>query len=250
MPDARGAEHQQRHARQAREHEDAKKPPVTASACGREKSCWKNCGRFDFCVLRVTSKPAASEIEERRHLAHQAVADGEPREELGGLGERHAVLGHADDQPADDVDERDDDAGDGVAADELAGAVHGAVEVGLLRDFLAAAWASRSSMMPALRSASMAICLPGMPSKAKRAATSLMRVAPLVITTNWITMMITKMISPTTILSPATKSANAVTTPPAAWRPSVPACVRMSRVVATLSTSRASVVASSTRGRC
>ena len=36
----------------------------------------------------------------------------------------------------------------------------------------------------------MAICRPGMPSKANRAATSLMRVAPLVITTNWITTMI------------------------------------------------------------
>ncbi len=34
---------------------------------------------------------------------------------------------------------RDDDAGDGVAADELAGTVHGAEEVGLAGDFLAAA---------------------------------------------------------------------------------------------------------------
>ncbi len=71
-------------------------------------------------------------------------------------------------------------------------------------------------MMPAFRSASIAICRPGMPSKAKRAATSLMRVAPLVITTNWITTMITKMISPTTILSPATNSPKLFTTPPAA----------------------------------
>ena len=39
-------------------------PPVTASACGREKSCCMNSrGMFDFCVLRVTSKPAASEIK-------------------------------------------------------------------------------------------------------------------------------------------------------------------------------------------
>jgi flagellar biosynthesis protein FlhF len=44
--------------------------------------------------------------------------------------------------------------------------------------------ASCWSIMPAFRSASMAICRPGMPSKAKRAATSLIRVAPLVITTN------------------------------------------------------------------
>ena len=41
----------------------ARNPPVTASACGREKSCVTNCcGRFVFCVLRVTSKPAASEM--------------------------------------------------------------------------------------------------------------------------------------------------------------------------------------------
>ena len=71
-------------------------------------------------------------------------------------------------------------------------------------------------MMPAFRSASMAICRPGMPSKAKRAATSLMRVAPLVITTNWMTTMMTKMIRPTTILSPATNSPKLLTTPPAA----------------------------------
>ena len=50
--------------------------------------------------------------------------------------ERHARLDHADEQPADDVDQRDHDAGDGVAADELAGTVHGPEEVGLLGDFL------------------------------------------------------------------------------------------------------------------
>ena len=104
--------------------------------------------------------------------------------------------------------------------------------------------------MPAFRSASIAICLPGMPSKANRAATSLMRVAPLVITTNWITTMMIKMIKPTTILpSPATKSAKAVITPPAASSLSVAARVRIKRVVATLSTSRASVVANSSVGK-
>ena len=42
----------------------AKNPPVTASACGREKICCMNSrGKFAFCVLRVTSKPAASEIK-------------------------------------------------------------------------------------------------------------------------------------------------------------------------------------------
>jgi hypothetical protein len=41
----------------------------------------------------------------------------------------------ADGEAADDVDEGDEDGGDGVAADEFAGAVHGAVKVGLLLDF-------------------------------------------------------------------------------------------------------------------
>src|SRR5690606_406371 len=49
-----------------------------------------------------------------------------------------AVFDHADVDAAEDIDEGDDDAGDGVAADELGGTVHGAVEVGLLGDGLAA----------------------------------------------------------------------------------------------------------------
>ena len=100
----------------------------------------------------------------------------------------------------------------------------------------------------------MAICLPGMPSRVKRAATSLMRVAPLVMTTNWITTMIEKMIRPTTILSapvapPVTNSPKVRTTPPAASRPSLPARVRINRVVATFNTRRNSVVASSSEGK-
>ena len=64
----------------------------------------------------------------------------------------------------------------------------------------------------------MAICLPGMPSSVNRAATSLIRVAPLVMTTNWINTMIEKMISPTTMLSvpvapPVTNWPNVCTTP-------------------------------------
>ena len=69
-------------------------------------------------------------------------------------------------------------------------------------------------------------------------------------TKNWITTMITKIIRPTTILpSPATKSENAVITPPAACSRSVPARVRINRVVATFSTNRASVVAKSSEGK-
>ena len=85
--------------------------------------------------------------------------------------------------------------GDGVAADELAGAVHRAVEVGLALDVRRAARrASSSSISPALRSASIAICLPGIASRVNRAATSAMRPAPLVMTTNLMMTRMRKMI--------------------------------------------------------
>ena len=87
----------------------------------------------------MTSKPAASEIKKRGHLADQAVADGQSCEQRGRLADFHADLDDADEQPADDIDQRDHDAGDGVAADELAGTVHGPEEVGLLGQLAAAA---------------------------------------------------------------------------------------------------------------
>jgi hypothetical protein len=57
---------------------------------------------------------------------------------LRGGGDVQPVLEHADGQAADDVDEHDDDAGDRIPAHELAGAVHRAVELGLLADLAAA----------------------------------------------------------------------------------------------------------------
>ena len=55
------------------------------------------------------------------------------------LTHRHVVLHDAHEQAADDVDGQDEDAGDGVAAHEFGGTVHGTVEVGFLRDLLAPA---------------------------------------------------------------------------------------------------------------
>ena len=57
----------------------------------------------------------------------------------------------------------------------LRGAVHGAEEGAFVFQLLAARAASFSLMRPAERSASIAICLPGMASRVKRAATSAMR---------------------------------------------------------------------------
>ena len=76
--------------------------------------------------------------QQRRQLRHQAVADRQQGIGGRGIAERHAMLQHAHGQATEHVDEQDQDAGDGVAADELAGTVHRAVEIGFLAHFLAA----------------------------------------------------------------------------------------------------------------
>ena len=52
-----------------------------------------------------------------------------------GVGERHAVAHHADRQAAEDVDHRDDQRRDRIAADEFRGAIHRAVEAAFLLQF-------------------------------------------------------------------------------------------------------------------
>jgi hypothetical protein len=59
------------------------------------------------------------------------------------------------------------------------------------------AFASSCVSRPALRSASIDICLPGIASNAKRAVTSLMRFWPLVMTMNWMITNTRKMMMPT-----------------------------------------------------
>ncbi len=105
-----------------------------------------------------------------------------------------------------------------------------------LRRFLAVA----SSIRPAPRSASIAICLPGMASRWKRAATSAMRPEPLVMTTKFTITRIANTIIPMTKLPPITKLPKASMTWPAAAVPSCP-FDRISRVEARLSDSRSMV---------
>ena len=114
--------------------------------------------------------------------------------------------------------------------------------------------ASASVTNPLLRSASIDICLPGMASSTNRAATSLMRAAPFVTTTNWMRIRIVNRITPTASEPDVTNSLNDQITCPAAprasakLRPSAPA-VRIRRVVATFSTRRNSVTPSSSDGK-
>lgn len=107
--------------------------------------------------------------------------------------------------------------------------------------------ASFSLISPAPRLASIAICLPGIESRVKRAATSEMRSAPLVITTKFTITRIRKMIAPTMKSPPIANRPNAAITAPAACSP-CPPWVRISRVEATLSDSRNSVTNSSSAG--
>ena len=108
--------------------------------------------------------------------------------------------------------------------------------------------ASASSIRPAERSASIAICLPGMASRWKRAATSAMRPEPLVMTTKFTITRIVNTMMPITKLPLITKLPNASMTWPAAAVPSCP-CARIRRVEARLSASRSMVAISSTVGK-
>ena len=76
--------------------------------------------------------------DQRRHLGDQTVADGEQRVGAGSFAEAQALLCDADDDAADDVDEDDQQARDGVATDEFRGAVHGAEEAAFVLQLLAA----------------------------------------------------------------------------------------------------------------
>ena len=69
------------------------------------------------------------------------------------------------------------------------------------------ACATFSSMRPAERSASIAICFPGMASRVKRAPTSAMRVAPLVMTRKLIVTRMRKTMMPMTKSPPITSLA-------------------------------------------
>jgi len=88
-------------------------------------------------ATRVTTIAAAVESSSEGIWATEAVADGQQGVVCSAV-EKSSRVTDADPQSADDVDEKDQDARDRVAADELRGAVHGPVEVGLACDVLAA----------------------------------------------------------------------------------------------------------------
>ncbi len=109
-------------------------------------------------------------------------------------------------------------------------------------------WACLSSIMPADRSASIAICLPGMASRVKRAPTSAIRVAPLVMTMKLTVTRIRNTMSPMTKSPDITIWEKPPITLPAASGPRCPSD-RMIRVVAMLSDRRIIVAISRIVGK-
>ena len=101
---------------------------------------------------------------------------------------------------------------------------------------------------PAFKSASIAICLPGIASKVKRALTSEIRPAPFVTTTKLMIIKMMKTIKPTAKLPPITTEPNASITLPAASPPSCPSN-NTTRVDATFKARRNSVAIKRTVGK-
>ncbi len=218
MIDPSSAKGKQRQSRRQRQDEHDQRSQQQGAWIIAELGENRLFGRAARAALR-DQQAGRQRHDQRRDLRDEAVADGQRREYGRRIGRRHAVARDADDDAAEHVDRRDDDAGDGVAAHELGGTVHGAEEGAFLLQLAAAARASFSSIRPALRSASMAICLPGMASSVNRAPTSAMRVAPLVITTKFTVIRMTNTIVPMTKSPLITKLAKPAMTWPAASRP-------------------------------
>ena len=74
------------------------------------------------------------------NLSDQGIANGQQDVGAGGFGGRQTMLHHADDEATNDVDEQDQDAGDGITPNELGGTIHGAMELGLFSHLTAAAF--------------------------------------------------------------------------------------------------------------
>ncbi|MNM74661.1 hypothetical protein D3C81_864250 [compost metagenome] len=68
-------------------------------------------------------------------MRHQTVTNGQQGVHLAGVGKAHVVLEDTNGHAADQVDEQNQQTGDGVTAHELAGTVHGTVELSFLGHF-------------------------------------------------------------------------------------------------------------------
>ena len=134
------ADDQERHVRHAGNDAEA----GDDRTCGEERPRTREQLPCEREAERLASRRARHDQagrrrdQERRDLRGDAVADRQDAEGLQRVGERPALLQHPDHDAREEVDRDDDQARDGVAAHELRGAVHRAVEVGLVLDLHAA----------------------------------------------------------------------------------------------------------------
>lgn len=105
--------------------------------------------------------------QQGRDLRHRAVADGHQHILLeGGVGAQ-VVFEDPDTDAADQVDRQNHHPGYGIPTHKLRCPVHRAVEIGLAGNIFTPCLRLRWLINPALRSASIAICLPGIASRGK-----------------------------------------------------------------------------------
>src|SRR5439155_22415381 len=103
------AENQQRDFGQACEHENAKEARGDGQGTRVVEQLSDKLGRQIGLLRAAGDEQAGGQRNEKGgHLADKSVADGELRENLGGVGKRQPLLSDADDKAADNVDERDD----------------------------------------------------------------------------------------------------------------------------------------------
>jgi hypothetical protein len=98
------------------------------------------------CRLNGTVRSALGDDEasrkrydKRRNLCDEAIANGQFREDVRGFPQRHPMPKRRDENTTEDIDARDDETRDRIAAHELRGAVHGAEKRAFLFEFTPAA---------------------------------------------------------------------------------------------------------------
>ncbi len=135
----RRRQRQQRNLRQGRERQQREEPrPRPQHLRTAEQLARHVASQVGLGARSRDDQAGRQRDQERRHLAHQPVADRQLRENAHRLARRHPMLEHAQIQATDDVHDRDQNPRDRVASHELAGPVHRTEEVGLAIQLVAA----------------------------------------------------------------------------------------------------------------
>ena len=203
-------------------------PPALRKASGRPKSCAaRSTPSAPSPATRVTIMPIAIEIRNAGSVVTSALPIERSANVCSASSGDHAVIEHADHQPAGEIERDDHQRRDRIALDELARAVHRGVKVGFALH--ARAFAPRAV---GIERAGVNVgvdrhLLARHRVERETRRTSATRCEPVAITMNWIVIRIANTIRPTTILPCTTNSPNAgmIAPTPRAWP-----CVRISRV--------------------